>query len=213
MFRFAAAAFAAVTLCSIAAPASAGVLDNVQIKLGVSGVLPDESASTSIGGDVEISDEWVPSLQLEYFVNDNWSLELLCCVATHDVGAVNTDAGDVDLGEVTHFPPTLTLKRRWTNLGAFEPYVGAGVNYTSFIDSELPAPAAVTINSIDYGDSWGPALQIGVDYRLDDHWSLNLDARRIWINTDVSMETSAGPVTADVDIDPWVITTAIGYRF
>lgn len=207
------AACAASTLFAAMAPAHASVLDHVQIKLGVSVLAPDDSASTSIGGDVDISDATVPSLQLEYFLNDTWSVELLCCIATHDVGAVDTAAGDVDLGEVTHFPPTLTVKHRWTGFGAFEPYVGAGVNYTAFIDEELPSPGAVAVNSISYGESWGPAVQIGFDYRIDEHWAVNLDVRRIWINTDVDMTTSAGAVSADVDIDPWVVTTAIGYRF
>jgi outer membrane protein len=200
-----AAAFAFV------APAEAGLLDNIQIKAGVSGVLPNESATTSINGDVDISDQWVPSLQVEYFFNDHVSMELLCCVATHDVRAVSTDVGDVDLGEVTHFPPTLTLKYRWTGMGAFEPYVGAGVNYTAFIDDDTPPSPPV--NGIDYDSSVGGALQAGFDYRFDEHWSWNFDVRRIWINTDVNIDTTLGPVTADVDIDPWVVTTAIGYRF
>jgi outer membrane protein len=214
MMRFGAAAFAAIAALALASPASAGVLDNFQIKVGVSGVLPNESADTSIGGDVDISDEWVPSLQLEYFFTDNISMELLCCVATHDVGAVNTAAGDVDLGEVTHFPPTLTLKYRWTNLGQFEPYVGAGVNYTAFIDDETPASPPSIVTDIDYDESFGPALQVGFDYRLDDHWSVNFDVRRIWINSDVTIETNVPlTVNADVDIDPWVVSTSIGYRF
>jgi outer membrane protein len=214
MTRFGAAAFAAIAALALASPASAGVLDNFQIKVGVSGVLPNESADTSIGGDVDISDEWVPSLQLEYFFTDNISMELLCCVATHDVGAVNTAAGDVDLGEVTHFPPTLTLKYRWTNLGQFEPYVGAGVNYTAFIDDETPASPPSIVTDIDYDESFGPALQVGFDYRLDDHWSVNFDVRRIWINSDVTIETNVPlTVNADVDIDPWVVSTSIGYRF
>ncbi len=205
------AAFAAAL--ALAAPAQAGILDNVQVKVGVSGVLPNESADTSIGGDVDISDEWVPSLQLEYFFTDHISMELLCCVATHDVAAVSTVVGDVDLGEVTHFPPTLTLKYRWTDMGPFEPYLGAGVNYTAFIDDETPPSPPGPINSIDYGDSFGGALQAGFDYRLDDHWALNLDVRRIWINTEVDIDTDLGPVTADVDINPWVVSTSIGYRF
>lgn len=211
MMKFGAAAFAAIAALALVAPAQAGVLENFQIKVGVSGVLPDESASTSIGGDVDISDEWVPSLQLEYFFNDNVSMELLCCVATHDVAAVDTVVGDVDLGEVTHFPPTLTLKYRWTSFGAFEPYVGAGVNYTAFIDDETPP--SPPINDIDYDESFGPALQAGFDYRVDEHWFVNFDVRRIWINTDVDIDTTLGPVTADVDIDPWVVSTSIGYRF
>lgn len=202
-----------VAALALAAPAQASFLDNIQVKVGVSGVLPNESADTSIGGDVDISDEWAPSLQLEYFFTDHVSMELLCCVATHDVAAVNTIAGNVDLGEVTHFPPTLTLKYRWTGIGAFEPYVGAGVNYTAFIDDETPPSPPGPINSIDYDESVGGALQVGFDYRLDEHWAVNVDVRRIWINTDVSIDTDLGPVTADVDIDPWVVSTSIGYRF
>ena len=204
-FATLAAAFA------FSAQAEAGVLDNFQIKVGVSGVLPNESATTSINGDVDISDEWVPSLQIEYFFTDNVSMELLCCVATHDVQAVATDVGTVNLGEVTHFPPTLTVKYRWTDFGPFEPYVGAGLNYTAFIDDETPPSPPV--NGIDYDSSFGGALQAGFDYRLDDHWALNFDVRRIWINTEVNIDTTLGPVTADVDIDPWVVSTAIGYRF
>ncbi|MEQ1617364.1 MAG: OmpW family outer membrane protein [Terricaulis sp.] len=196
-----------------AAPAHAGVLGDVQIKVGVSGVLPNESADTSIGGDIDISDEWVPSLQLEYFFTDSISAELLCCVATHDVAAVNTAAGEVDLGEVTHFPPTVTLKYRWTNFGAVEPYVGAGVNYTAFIDDETPPSPPGPVNGVGYDQSFGPALQVGFDYRFNDHWALSIDARRLWINTDVNIDTDLGLVTADVDIDPWVVSAAIGYRF
>lgn len=199
------AALAAVATLALAAPAQAGVLDHFQVKVGVSGVLPDEEGSPI---PVDISSEYVPSLQVEYFFNDHVSAELLCCVATHDVTAAN---GAIDLGQVTHFPPTVTLKYRWTNFGQFEPYVGAGVNYTAFIDSEVPSTGPVL--AIDYDQSFGGALQAGFDYRLDDHWAINVDVRRIWINTDVAIDTTLGPVAADVEIDPWVVSTAIGYRF
>lgn len=196
---FAGAAMAAAFAFS--APAQAGILQHIQLKVGVSAVLPNESGDPL---PVDISDEYVPSLQVEYFFNDHVSAELLCCVATHDVTAVN---GAVDLGTVTHFPPTITLKYRWTDFGPFEPYVGAGVNYTAFIDSDPPSG-----RKVDYDASVGGALQAGFDYRLDDHWALNFDVRRIWINTDV---TISGDIDASdqVDIDPWVVSTGIGYRF
>jgi len=201
MIRMSAAAVAAFTALALAAPAHAGVLDNFQIKIGVSGVMPDESGDPI---DVDISDEWVPSAQIEYFFNDNVSAELLCCVATHEVTAAS---GAIDLGEVTHFPPTVTLKYRWTNFGQFEPYVGAGVNFTSFIDSEPPAGL-----SVEYDSSVGPALQAGFDYRIDEHWGVNFDVRRIWINTDVTI-SGAINATDEVEINPWVVSTSIAYRF
>lgn len=201
MMKLGAAAFAAIAAMALAAPAQAGVLDNFQIKLGISGVLPDERGDPI---DVDISDEWVPSAQIEYFFTDNISAELLCCVATHEVTAAG---GAIDLGEVTHFPPTVTLKYRWTNFGQFEPYVGAGVNYTAFIDSEPPAGL-----SVEYDESFGGALQVGFDYRLDEHWGLNFDVRRIWINTDVTI-SGAINATDEVDINPWVVSTSVAYRF
>jgi outer membrane protein len=195
------AALAACAALALAVPAQAEVLNNFQVKFGVSGILPDESGDPI---DVNISDQYVPSLQIEYFFNEHVSAELLCCVATHDVTAAN---GAIDLGEVTHFPPTVTLKYRWTNFGQVEPYVGAGVNFTSFIDSEPPAG-----RSVAYDTSIGPVMQLGVDYRLNEHWALNLDVRRIWINTDVTISGDIN-ATDEVDINPWVVSTAIGYRF
>lgn len=197
---------------ALAGTASAqSLLDNFQFKVGVSLIQPDESATISaIGGTVDISSEYVPSLQVEYFFTDNISVELLCCIATHDVRAINTSLGTVNLGEVSHFPPTVTAKYRWTDFGAFQPYVGAGVNYTTFYDDELPAGGPVT--SIEYDDSFGGALQAGFDYKLDDHWAINVDVRKIWINTDVTL-TAGATINADVDINPLVVTVATGYRF
>lgn len=196
----------------LAGTASAqSLLDNFQFKVGVSLIQPDESATISaIGGTVDISTEYVPSLQVEYFFTDNISVELLCCIATHDVRAINTSLGTVNLGEVSHFPPTVTAKYRWTDFGAFQPYVGAGVNYTTFYDDELPAGGPVT--AIEYDDSFGGALQAGFDYKLDDHWAINVDVRKIWINTDVTL-TAGATINADVDINPLVVTVATGYRF
>jgi len=205
-------AVAAFAAFAFAGTASADILHNLQIKVGVTGVLPEESASISpIGGDVDISDEFVPSVQFEYFFNDHISAELLCCIATHDVKAVGTSLGTVDLGKITHFPPTVTVKYRWTDFGALQPYVGAGVNYTHFFNDEVPAGGPVT--SISYDDSVGGALQAGADYKLNDHWSLNFDVRKIWINSDVTIMAGATRIDAAVDINPWVISAGTGYRF
>jgi outer membrane protein len=194
------AAFAALALATPAAHAQAAA-GHFQLTLGVSGVLPDEKASPI---PAEIDDAYVPTAGIEYFFTDNISAELLCCAARHHVTAAN---GALNLGHVTHFPPTVTVKYHWTNLGNFEPYVGAGVNYTHFFNVDAPAGLR-----IDYSDSWGGAVQAGFDYRLNDRWAVNVDARRIWISTDVKIR---GAVNANdsVDVNPWVLTTGVAYRF
>lgn len=203
---------AAAGAVALAGTASAqDLLHNLQVKVGVSSIMPDESASISvIGGDVNISNEFVPTVQLEYFFTDNISAELLCCMARHDVKAENTLLGEVDLGKVSHFPPTVTLKYRWTNFGPWQPYVGAGVNYTRFFDNKPPASGPVT--AISYDSSWGGALQAGLDYKFDDHWSLNVDVRKVWISTDVNIQAGA-TINASVDVNPMIVTVGTGYRF
>jgi outer membrane protein len=203
---------AAAIVFALGGAAEAKILDKVQVNVGISGVLPDEGAKISaVGGTVDISDEVVPTVSLEYRFTDTLSAELMCCAARHDVKAVQTALGTVDLGEITHFPPTLTLKYRFAGMGPLKPYVGAGVNYTHFFDESLPAGGPVT--RIDYDDSVGPALQAGAEYRLNDTWSVFADARKIWINTDVTIDAGATRIKADVDIDPWVVTAGFGYRF
>jgi len=212
MMKYFAGFAAAMALMS--APEAAEALtirDHLRIKAGVAGVLPDESAFVeTLGGGVEISDEIVPTVQLEWMFNDRISAELLCCVATHSVEAEPAGGGAINLGEVTLFPPTVTLKYRWNPHGAIQPYVGAGINYTLFFNEDTPASGPVT--DIHYDESLGGALQAGVDIRTSEHWFVNFDVRKIWINTDVTIQ-AGGAIHADVDINPYVVTAAIGYRF
>ena len=205
----AALGFSAAVLGWAGAANAFTIEDHLRVKVGVSGVLPDEDADVEVlGGSVDVSDEYVPSLQLEWMFTDNISAELLCCVATHDV----EHSAGIDLGEVSHFPPTVTVKYRFNTDGMMQPYVGAGVNWTKFYDTEPPSSGPVT--SISYDDSFGPALQLGLDIMTDEHWFVNLDVRKIWINTDVTLEaTGVGTLHADVDIDPIVASASVGYRF
>jgi outer membrane protein len=64
---------------------------------------------------------------------------------------------------------------------------------------------------VDYDNSLGWALQIGVDYRLTDSWYINADVKRLFLDTDVNINN--GGVKADVDVDPWIFGMGIGYKF
>jgi outer membrane protein len=191
-------------LASMAASASAKEGDWVLRARAIS-VTPDESATvTVLGGGVDADTQIVPELDISYFFTDNIAAELIAATTNHNVTAT---AGGQDLGDVWLLPPTLTLQYHFVNETAFKPYVGAGVNYTMFYGEE----SGRSITSIDYGDSFGPALQAGIDYKIDDKYSLNLDVKKIWINTDVKI--NGGAIRADVDLNPWVVGAGIGYTF
>ena len=192
----------------------------------VLGVLPDESADLSVAGaalagNVDIGDQYVPELDITYFFNDNVAVELILAVTPHDVDAINvtvpgalTDA-TVDLGDVWLLPPTLTLQYHFDTGTQFKPYVGAGINATLFFNED----AGPVADSIDYDPSFGGALQVGFDYDLDGQpggWAFNADVKKIWINTDVTVDftTALGAtVDAGVDINPTVVGLGFGYKF
>lgn len=186
--------------------------DHAQITLGASGIIPQDRAKVStIGGTTEIANRAVPSLQLEYFFTKNISAELFCCLTRHPVTAVGTALGDLPLTSATLFPPSVTLKYRFRNLGRFEPYIGAGFNYTAFSGETSPAGGVVTRVRLE--DSFGPSLQIGLDYRLTKHLYARADLRRVWIDTDATIEAGPTVIPAQVEINPWIPTMGLGYRF
>ncbi len=166
-------------------------------------VLPQESADLNIGGTARIDNSFVPELDITYFLTKNWATELVLGVAPHDAMAT---AGNIDLGSVWLLPPTLTLQYHFELENKWKPYVGAGVNYTHFFGVDK-GPA---INSISYDDSFGPALQAGIDIPIKDNWYFNLDVKKVWISTDVHVN---GAVHGSVDIDPWLVGVGVGYRF
>ena len=217
-----AALLAGTTWTTVAGVASAQ--DNPWMVRGrVIGVLPSESADlsvagTALGGDVKISNEYVPELDITYFFNKNVAAELILATTQHNVKATNVSAvggADVDLGDVWVLPPTLTLQYHFTDMGQFKPYVGAGINATFFYNED-EGPVA---DGISYDSSFGPALQVGFDYDLDGQpggWAFNADVKKIWINTEATVDftTALGvKVKADVDINPIVAGVGFGYKF
>ncbi len=201
--------FAATALVmTAAAPAFADSGDWL-IRLRAIDVMPNESASIDpIGGDVDIDNSIVPELDITYFFQDQWAVELILGVTPHDVAAVGTAAGDIDLGDVTLLPPTLTVQYHFNPEGTVRPYAGAGINYTHFFDESLPSGSA--LSTIDYDASLGLAVQAGIDFDMGNDWFFNVDAKYIDINTDVTID---GAITADVDIDPVIIGLGFGRRF
>jgi outer membrane protein len=176
---------------------------NWMVRVRALGVLPDESADLNIGGSVNIDDSVVPELDITYFFDKNWATELVLGVTPH---SGKTTPSNIDLGSVWLLPPTLTLQYHFELENKWKPYVGAGVNYTHFFGVDK----GPTITSISYDDSFGPALQAGIDVPIKDNWYFNLDVKKVWISTDVRVN---GAVTGSVDIDPWLVGVGVGYRF
>lgn len=175
---------------------------DVMLRARVLGVVPDEDGTVSNGAKTNIDNEIVPELDLTYFFTPNIAVEAIAAVTPHNV---TTNTG-VDAGDVWLLPPTVTLQYHFTQFDSVKPYVGAGVNYTHFFSADGGA-----LTNADYDDSFGAALQAGIDVPLGDNLYFNADVKKVFINTDVTFQPSG--LTADVDIDPWLIGVGIGYKF
>jgi len=87
---------------------------------------------------------------------------------------------------------------------SIKPYVGAGLNCTRFYNVDLAPGLSVE------RDSFGGALQAGVDIAVSKNLNLNLDVKKIRIETDVK---SNGAKLTTLDIDPLVWGVGLGFRF
>ncbi len=168
----------------------------------------DAESALSIGGGANAEPDVVPEFDITYFVNRNLAFELILATTEHEMSAKGSSLGQyVDLGKVNVLPPTLTAQYHLDICDTIKPYVGAGVNYTFFYDVEKGAG----LNRVEYEDGFGYALQMGSDFMYDEHWGLNLDIKRLYLNTDVSINN--GAITGDVDLDPWIFGVGVTYKF
>lgn len=204
----AAAGLAALTLPSGASAAGKNAGDWL-IRGRAVAVVPDESSEISvIGGEANVDAAYMPELDISYFFTDNVAAELVLTSTNHDAEAVGTALGTVDLGDVWLLPPVLALQYHFAPQATVSPYVGAGVNWTVFYSADAPG---TTVTDISYSNSFGPAVQAGVDFQVNDTWMLNLDVKKVWLDTDVTI--NGGAIIGDVDIDPWIFGIGFGRTF
>ena len=161
----------------------------------------DSANKDSTPLDLSINDKVIPELDISYFFTPNFAAELILTYPQkHDLRA-----GGTKIGSLKHLPPTLLAQYHFTNLGAFKPYLGAGINYTRFSSVDILG-GALNVKK----NSFGPALQVGFDYALDKNWSINFDVKKVYIKTDVR---SFGTKVGTFKVDPLLVGVGLGYRF
>lgn len=202
---------AAITLAlpASAQDASTDLLakERFQLRVRAINVSPDEESNVNIGGHVDAKSFVTPEVDVTYFLTPKLGLELIAATSRHEL---DYSVNGANLGEAWILPPTLTLTYHpFRGESAFSPYVGAGLNYSMFYGES----SGTGFNDLELDGGLGYALQAGADYWIDDHWGLNVDVKRIWLDVDANLRTGATPIHADVDLDPWVVGAGISYKF
>ena len=160
----------------------------------------DSANKDSTGLNLSVNDKWMPEVDITYFFNKNIAAELILTVPQRHT----LSAGGTAIGSLKHLPPSLLVQYHFTDLPGFKPYVGAGVNYTRFSSIRLPAGVDVDRNS------FGGALQLGVDIPVAKDVYLNFDVKKVYIKTDVS---AAGNKIGTFKVDPVLFGIGLGWRF
>jgi outer membrane protein len=174
------------------------------------GVVDPKSDNLALSPEAEVQVDTGTSFTIEgtYMFADRWGVELLAAYPfSHDVD-IDGAEGAGNVAEVEHLPPTLSLQYHFNPDGTFRPYIGAGINYTTFLNEDTKGALAGTDLELD--DSWGAAGQIGADIGLNYNWFLNLAVRYIDIDSDAELD---GGELGEIEIDPFIYQAQIGYRF
>jgi outer membrane protein len=162
--------------------------------------------------------------------NENWAFDVLAALPfKHDIKATikspipdtpDFTTATAKIADTKQLPPTFSVQYHFAPDSDFQPYVGVGLNWTTFSSTkfvpELDDLIGEEISKLVLDDSYGAALQLGGDWKLGDHALLNVDIRWIDIDSDVSV---TGPgfdgkqKLFTAEIDPWVYALNLGYQF
>lgn len=197
---------------------------DIQVKGFVTGILPDGAVNTvttdaiglAPGSQTRATDSIVPTVAIEYFVLPNVSIETICCITPHDVRGVGPLEGAELINDAIILPATVTAKLHFELGGGIKPYIGAGPTYFFIFDEGVGADAAsLGATDVDLSDELGFALQAGFDVKLNDRGlGLSFDAKRYFIETTATFNAgNSVALQTDHDLDPWVVSAGLAYRF
>ncbi len=211
---------------SFGPPEKFGYTGGWQVRVRALGVVPDTNATTvNVAGvpalstplsGLSIGNSIVPEIDISYYFNANLAVELILGVTQNHItgnGALN----GLDIGSTWLLPPTLTFQYHFTNFGAFQPYVGAGINLTIPFGTQAAGTTTaggLKTTSLSLGTAVGLALQAGFDYMIDRNWGVNLDVKKIVLRPGYNATVNGTiPVYGTAAIDPWLFGMGVTYRF
>jgi outer membrane protein len=163
------------------------------------------AAGVDTGLKVHINDSVMPTLGFTYFLTNHLAVEAILGSTNHDIYA-RGGSTDVKVKSTWVLPPVVTLQYHFRPTERISPYVGAGVNATIFYAGSNQNGFRVHLN-----DNVGPALQAGADLAIKGHWAMNIDVKKVFVDTKANID--GGALKADVGLDPWVFSVGVGRRF
>lgn len=207
-------AVAALILSSLSGNVWAHDAGEFFIRAGSATVRPtagSDNVLNSLGG-FNVDNNTQLGLTFTWMATDNVGVELLAATPfRHKVGTGPTG----DIATVHHLPPSLMAQWYFGDASSqVRPYIGAGVNYTTFFDESFNSTGkAAGLSDLHLKDSWGAAGQVGLDYLINSNWLINMSVWYMDIDTEVKFKANGVQQNVNTRLDPWVFMFSGGYRF
>ena len=207
-------AMAALVLSAFSSGVWAHEAGEFFIRAGSATVRPTEGSDNVLGslGGFNVSNNTQLGLTFTYMATENIRIELLAATPfRHKVGTGPTG----DIATVHHLPPTLMAQWYFGDAQSkVRPYIGAGINYTTFFDNDFnDTGKKAGLSDLSLDDSWGAAGQVGLDYLINRDWLLNMSVWYMDIDTNVKFKANGVNQNVSTRLDPWVFMFSAGYRF
>ena len=158
--------------------------------------------------NVKAKNQLIPEFDISYFFTRNIAAELV--LTWPQQVNITAGPGNTNVGKISALPPSLLVQYHFTDLGAFKPYVGAGVNYTIF-GNRQNFPGLGNSVQVDQ-NSVGFVAQVGTDYMFDKNWGMNLDLKYATMSTNVTTvqgNNNLGKLT----LNPFMPAIGVTYKF
>ena len=223
-------AFAAFTTLLCCASASADDYPSNTVRLGSESVFYHTSADDISGPyvppGVNLNAENLETLYAAYIRRLSSQFDVELALGYPPLAKVD-GKGPATVGSVPYngqeissarwIAPTLFLEYKFMSESSpLRPYVGVGVNYTTFYDRDSTAAGNAANGGptkLSLSASVGPAAAIGLVYRLPGHWQVEGSYSASQVKTNLTADTDGIIRTTRISFAPQVLVIAVGYSF
>lgn len=167
-------------------------------------------------GNGAIAPNYTVALELGYYITPNIALVVsagIPPIAHLKVSGFSAAAalGSNLLGSIRHGPAMVLLRYQFTELGALQPYFGAGAVYLLNLGNINDG----ILTNLAVDQNWGFVVQAGADWMLTPNWGVFIDAKKLFLSTDASgfLLNTTIPIRTHVQLDPWAVSTGITFKY
>ncbi|MDE2348620.1 MAG: outer membrane beta-barrel protein [Gammaproteobacteria bacterium] len=113
--------------------------------------------------------------------------------------------------------PTLLVEYKFLSENSpVRPYLGLGVNYTTFIDRNSTAAGNAASGGptrLSLSSSVGPAVTLGMSYQITSHWASHISYSWSQIRSNLTADTAGTIRRTHIDFGPQALVVSVGYSF